>query len=137
MPWLEAGHSYSSLGPPQPATKLPSGSNSTIGGAGRQHSPVGGSAAAPTSVRGFKLACRWITNTWSRESTPTPTTEPNNQWLGNGFGQNGSTSKRGASTCPWTAFRSTQWAPAPNPAIATASAAAAAGVRLLAICRPP
>jgi hypothetical protein len=36
--------------------------------------------------------------TWSRESMPTPITEPRIQWFGSGFGHIGSTSKRGAST---------------------------------------
>src|SRR5690554_2166147 len=35
--------------------------------------------------------------TWSRESTETPIVEPSSQWFGSGFGQNGSTSKRGAT----------------------------------------
>src|SRR5262245_36597139 len=38
--------------------------------------------------------------TWSRESTDTPIVEPSSQWFGSGLGQNGSTSKRGATGPP-------------------------------------
>src|SRR5205085_5682762 len=51
MPWLDVGHSYPWPGPPHAFTRFPSGSNSTIGGAERQHSPIGGFASAPASVR--------------------------------------------------------------------------------------
>src|SRR5690606_29088086 len=70
-----------------------------MGGAGAQHSPVGGSTAAPASVRSLSVARpRWTMNTWSRESTPTPMVEPRTQLFGSGLGQRGSTSKIGAST---------------------------------------
>ena len=36
--------------------------------------------------------------TWSCASTETPIVEPSTQWFGSGFGQNGSTSNRGAWT---------------------------------------
>jgi len=52
--------------------------------------------------------------TWSRESTETPIVEPKSQWFGSGFGQSGSTVKRGATPG------------APNSAAAAAGAAAAA-----------
>ena len=98
-PWFDSGQSWPGPGPPQELTRLPSGSNSRIGGAAVQHSPIGGVAAAPDSVRGLSVACpRWMMNTWSRESTPTPMVEPRIQWLGSGLGQSGSTSKAGAST---------------------------------------
>jgi len=51
MPWLETGQSYPWPGPPHEFTRFPSGSNSRIGGAARQHSAIGGLAAAPASVR--------------------------------------------------------------------------------------
>src|SRR5688500_18895349 len=96
-PWLELGHWNPSPGPPHAFTRLPSGSNSRMGGAERQHSPMGGVAFAPASVRWFSVESpRWMMNTWSRESTPTPIVEPRIQWLGSGLGHMGSTSNRGA-----------------------------------------
>ena len=48
--------------------------------------------------------------TWSRESTPTPTTDPSTQWFGSGWGQKGSTSKIGASAVLADAVWSRSWA---------------------------
>ena len=48
------------------------------------------------SVRSLNELRRWMTYTWSRESTPTPMAEPNTQWFGNGLGHSGSTSNWGA-----------------------------------------
>src|ERR1043165_4557550 len=42
IPWLDSGQSCPAAGPPQEFTRLPSGSNSRIGGAAAQHSPVCG-----------------------------------------------------------------------------------------------
>src|SRR3990172_2301518 len=97
--WLDDGHTYPSPGPPQDPTRLPSGSNSRMGGAAAQHSAMGGVRVAPASVRWLSVASpRWMMNTWSLESTPTPMAEPSSQWLGSGLGQKGSTSNSGAST---------------------------------------
>ena len=109
IPWLEPGQMYSSEGPPQEFTRLPSGSNSSTGGAARQHSPIGGSASAPPSVRSVRLP-RWTMNTWSRESTPTPTADPSTMWSGSGLGQNGSTTKIGASAALADAVLRRSWA---------------------------
>ena len=62
-----------------------------------QHVPAGVFLPALASVSRFSDCCRWMIQTWSRESTDTPIVEPSTQWFGNGFGQNGSTSKRGAT----------------------------------------
>src|SRR5262245_37523329 len=61
-----------------------------------QHSPVGLFLPALASVSRFSDWWRWMIHTWSRESTDNPMVEPSSQWFGSGFGQNGSTSKRGA-----------------------------------------
>ena len=66
-------------------------------GAGMQHVPVGVFLPALASVSTFSDCWRWMIQTWSRESTDTPIVEPSTQWFGSGFGQNGSTSKRGAT----------------------------------------
>src|SRR5882672_9917383 len=66
------------------------------GGAIMQHSPVGLFLPALASVSRFSDWWRWMIQTWSRESTDTPMVEPSSQWFGSGFGQSGSTSKRGA-----------------------------------------
>src|SRR5688572_17704988 len=66
-------------------------------GAGMQQVPAGVFMPALASVCAFSDCWRWMIQTWSRESTETPIVEPSNQWLGRGFGQNGSTSNRGAT----------------------------------------
>src|SRR5574341_2038422 len=88
MPWFDVGQTYPSPGPPHDATRLPSGSNSRMGGAAAQHSAIGGFRVAPASVRWLSVGSpRWMMNTWSFESTPTPMVEPRIQWLGRGLGQ--------------------------------------------------
>src|SRR5258706_9315962 len=96
MPWLPSGHSYPAPGPPQERTRFPAWSKTSTGGAAVQHSPT-----FSWSARSF--ASRWLFPVWtihtlSWSSTHTPTPRPMTQWFGSGFGQRGSTSKRGAST---------------------------------------
>src|ERR1041384_3127560 len=64
MPWLDSGQSWPAPGPPHELTRLPSGSNSRIGGAAAQHSPVGGLVSSPASVRAVSVGKpRWMMKT--------------------------------------------------------------------------
>src|SRR5438067_1379367 len=64
IPWLDSGQSWPAAGPPQEFTRLPSGSNSRIGGAAAQHSPVGGLASSPASVGALSVGSpRWMMKT--------------------------------------------------------------------------
>src|SRR5574341_1020021 len=64
IPWLDSGQSCPCSGPPQELTRFPSGSNSRMGGAGAQQSPVGGLVAEPASVRALRVGRpRWMMNT--------------------------------------------------------------------------
>src|SRR3990172_1887865 len=73
IPWLDEGQTYPVPGPPQEFTRLPSGSNSRMGGAAAQHSAMGGVRAAPASVRWLSVGSpRWMMNTSSLQSTPPP-----------------------------------------------------------------
>src|SRR5512146_3045513 len=58
MPWLDDGQSYPLAGPPHALTRFPAASNSSTGGAGTQHSLIGGLAAAPISVRASNVSLR-------------------------------------------------------------------------------
>ena len=98
MPWFPVGQSYPGPGPPQLRTRLPAASNARTGGAPAQHSPVLSSNAFSLSASVAEL--RWTIQTTSWSSAQTPIVCPRIQWLGIGFGQNGSTSNRGASMLP-------------------------------------
>ena len=74
--------------------KFPAASNSRIAGGGTQQSACGGSSAAYLSLLS-RLLGRFVTQTWSCESTKIPETCPSIHLFGNGFGQYGSTSNLG------------------------------------------
>ena len=99
------------------------------GGAAMQHVPAGVFLPALASVSRFSDCCRWMIQTWSRESTETPIVEPSTQWFGNGFGQNGSTSNRGAT--PGAPHSAAGAAAAVAGVAAVAAALGAGGVALL------
>src|SRR3954451_6804913 len=88
MPCSSCGHSYPAPGPPQDDTRVPSCANSRTGGAAFQNERV----SLGCSVDG-----RCVVQMWSRESTATPTPAPTSQWLGSGFGHEGSTVNEGTA----------------------------------------
>src|SRR6185503_11874718 len=96
MPWFDSGHSKPWPGPPHEASSLPALSNFSTGGAPLQHSAIGVGSSAPFSLLLSVAELRWMIQMLSCASAHTPMVLPSSQWLGNGFGQNGSTSNFGA-----------------------------------------
>src|SRR5208282_6785733 len=85
QPWVIFGTTSQS---PKLFTTLPSGSNSMYGGACC-------AISASLSVMSFRLTMKTLS--WA--STHTPLTWPITQFLGNGFGQLGSTMNFGPGSC--------------------------------------
>src|SRR3712207_3504608 len=111
-----------------------------IGGEGLQHSPTRLPALAPVIGTASSVLSRlagseprWTIQIWSRESTATPIAWPSTQLLGMGLGQNGSTSKRGASLPCAIACLNRNW-PEPSAAITARKLTPTSALRLQKSC---